>query len=201
MYKTIITLSLPLIFTGCISSGLSPTSSDDLKYVEVQNINAAVGPKLDTGFAIVKCDKIKTAKNITPEDFMSKAMTNSQYFGSEIVMVSTDISDGYYYFDACYLKEIDIEGMVFGAKLNSDMPMDIREEFDSNKGCALGKVYYETPAYKNDLHENDVVTYANNKEVKSCKHLQEIIYDADMLNLTLWADGNEFEVNGIELNK
>jgi len=201
MYKVIFSVCIAILFLGCKGSLNLPVMDDELEYVEFEDYNSEVAPKLERGYEIIKCDRIKQKTNITVDQFKEKTEKNLAYSKTDILMVDTDIKDGYYNFTACYLKKVDTEKMALGAKLKSDMPMRIREAFGSNKGCTLGKVYYDTPAYKNDLHENDIVKYANNEEIRSCKHFVEILKDNYVLDLVLWADGEEFEVKSIVLNK
>ena len=201
MLRVLILSITILALTGCTPVMVEEVqyNTNEIAYIEFEEYQESVVPKLDKGYAKVKCERIDQRRNISPEDFVARAR---RYMHVDTVMVDTDISGGLYHFNVCYLRKVDIESMVFGVELNDDMPMYIREQFASNKGCALGKVYYNTPAYKSDLHENDVVVKANGQVITSCSHFQRIIDESDSLRLTIWADGEVFKVdNEILLNK
>jgi len=202
MYKVILPLLVALLFTGCIQPPMQQqqTQHKIAKYREFKNYNTDILPLLEKGYAIVRDDTIHQKRNITPEQFIAKMRTYG-YHTAEFVMVKTLIKDGYYNFRAIYLRKINVNGMVLGAALQSEMPMQIREAFGSNKGCALGKIYYNTPAYKYDLHENDIVTYVNGTEILSCKHLKHLLNKYETVDFKVWADGETIYVNDIVLNK
>jgi len=202
MFKTVLAAVILLSITGCMKMPTIGKKREvqQERYVEFEDYNSEVVPKLDKGYKIVKLLHIKQRKNITPEEFENK-MLYPPYLAADFVMVDTDIENGYYNFTAVYLKKIDVSKMMFGAVLNHDMPMEIREEFGSNKGCAIGKVYYDTPAYRYDLHENDVVVSVDGVEVLSCKHFKKLLKNQKVVDLELWNNGQIINVNGMILNK
>ena len=205
MLKSIVFVVMALLMSGCLPNPAEvaqPKQKEEKveKYREFSNYNRDVLPLLEKGYVVVKEVKLHQPRNITPEQFIAKIGT-SGYRGAEFVMVQTHIANGYYDFHAIYLRKLKTDKMVLGAQLQSEMPMQIREEFGSNKGCALGKIYYNTPAYRYDLHENDIVTFVNGEEVLSCSHLKTLLKENNVVDFKVWADGQTIDVDGIVLNK
>lgn len=200
-------LVLVSIFAGC---GMPKPSefmgSTEIQYIEIQDIYKEVVPKLETGYEILGNAYIRTSNNkITVENFIGIGENSPQYSDAEIVMVKLDTQGNTYKYTAYYLNKRDTESEVLGAYFQdnewSQELKDIRRELNSNKGCIISAVYYGTPAYKYSMHSGDVVLYANNHEINSCNHFQRIIDDSSILNLTVWANGNRFDMNEIRLNK
>ena len=191
-------LILALLFVGGCKIGpetdKEPTAD---KYKEYKNYNLEILPLLETGYEVKKIIKIQQKENVTPERFLSKLKP----YHADFVMVDTNIINGQYNFTAVYIKKIDISKMLFGAQLNPSDELEVRENFGSNKGCVLGKIYYDTPAYIYDFHEHDIITYANNEEVKSCNHLKKIMKKNKSLDIVVWANGSTINVDDVQLNK
>ncbi len=202
MKYIIMTIVSILVFTGCVQIPEIPTSlgeqKPDIQYVEFESYEEEVVPKLERNYTGM-CQRIRQYQNITPDEFIRRAQSDYRFQGTELVMVDPEIENGMYSFHACYLKKINVDNMRFGAELNPNMPMHLRESFASNKGCTIGRVFYDTPAYYADIHRNDVVTNVNGKEVLSCKHMKSLLDDSSSVSLRLWVNGQLIDTPEIEL--
>lgn len=197
MMKFIILLMSILLLFGC-KQNVKPNAPKKVQYVEFADYLDEVVPKLESGYIIVSEKKHVYSQNITPEYFTNYA----KRLRATIVMVDTKYRHNSNDFYAYYLKKIDISKMILGATLKQ-IPQKYRVRINTNTGCMIGFVYKNTPAYANDLTENDIVLKANGEAVLSCNDFAKTIKNDDVktLDLQLWADGNTFNIEKIKLNK
>ena len=187
---TVLILSTLMFMTGCQKKPTPP-------YVEFNQYNDDVLPKLDEGYVILKHESYTGPKNMTKDSILKSAKD----YKADLVMVNDDFGIHEVSFDIYYLKKPNSRTKTqFGAKF-IEMPLHIRQNFNSNLGCTLGNISYGSLAYEYDLHKYDVITKANGKEITSCKQFSKILsksgYNA---KLNVWADGETYEIT-IKRNK
>jgi len=193
MFRNVITVlfvSALILMSGCQSSSGAKPSKKVIPYVEYTSYHNEVLPKIDNGYSVVKHQEYKGPKNISKDEIMATAKKNN----ADLVMVKNAFGFDEVEFDIYYLQETKVNNK-FGAKL-VEMPLHIRQTFGSNLGCTLGDISYGTPAYKYDLHKDDIITKANDRVVTSCGQFKKIMKKSkSSLKLELWADGTTYQVN------
>ena len=192
-HSILITLTI-LLLSAC---GAATPKKDKLQYITFESYHDEVLPKIDEGYDVIEEEHYNGSENYTPDQLKAKARAKR----ADIIMVDSEFGIHNNTFDIYYLKKYDYSKLRFGAKFIK-MPLHIRQKFNSNIGCTLGQVFYDTPAYKYDLHEFDIIIKADDEEVTSCYKLKEILSKRrSHINITIWADGQIIDIDNIKLNR
>ena len=188
---TVLIISTFVFISGCQHGNRANPQSKPktVPYVEFKTYNNEVLPKLDEGYTIVKHDQYQGPKNKTRDAILKEA----KQLKANLVMVKSDFGYEAVSFDIYYLKKTDKDDG-FGAQY-VNMPLHIRQNYDSNLGCTLGDITYGTPAYNADLHKDDVIEKVDGVTVTSCTQFKKSIHRKKSVKLNVWADGKTYNID------
>ncbi len=146
--------------------------------------------------------------NYTPGTTTTTYSNNTYGYGTS----TTSYTPGTYYtsyiqstahrysYTAYYLQKFDTSRLTFGATY-IDTTAEMKQRIGTNAGCQIITVFENTPAYNNDIVNNDIILKINNYKISSCREMDKMMNKYNIVSLNILRNGNIIDIKDIKQNK
>lgn len=115
----------------------------------------------------------------------TSTITTPSYTTTQYLPYNRDVNEYHIY----YFKKIDISNMSFGTTFK-DITPNTRSILGNNKGCQVNYVYNNTPAFKSNIMDFDIILEINNKDIYSCDDFKRTYNSKGNNKLMIWRDNS-----------